>query len=104
MKYESRIMDAVDAGFILNKEGKQVNIYTPEGLNILGNLLEGNADTANSQYYGNVDELIRHILGFNFEPTTRYQAHPSALEHFSTSMRDPAIYRLYSKLLHHYIK
>ncbi|KZC07221.1 PREDICTED: arylphorin subunit alpha [Dufourea novaeangliae] len=101
---ESRITAAIDSGYIINNEGKWINIYTPEGLNILGNLIEGNADSSNIDFYGNVDVLSRKILGFNLEPTSSYQIVPSALETFATSMRDPAFYRLYKRIISYYYR
>lgn len=103
-EYETRIGQAVDSGIVFTKEGKPAKIYTPEGLNILGNMIEGNADSCNEQYYGNIDMLGRNILGFNLMPLTPDKLHPSALEHFVTSMRDPAFWRLYKKFFHFYYK
>ena len=97
-------MDAVDSGFVLSESGEHVNIYTPEGLNILGNIMEGNGDSYNARYYGNIDKILRQILGFSMEGNSHHNIQPSALEHFSTSLRDPAFYRIYFKLLHHYSK
>jgi hypothetical protein len=103
-EYETRISQAVDSGMVFIKEGKPAKIYTPEGLNMLGNIIEGNADSCNEMYYGNVDMLARNILGFNSPPLTPYKLQPSALENMLTSLRDPAFYRLYKRLLHFYDK
>lgn len=94
----------MDAGIIFSKDGKYAKIYTPEGLNILGNMLEGNADSLNEQYYGNIDMLMRNILGFNIAPMTPEKLQPSALENYVTSMRDPAFWRMYKRILHHVYK
>ncbi|XP_076180888.1 hexamerin 70a isoform X2 [Ptiloglossa arizonensis] len=99
---ESRITAAIDSGFVLNSDGTMSNIYTPEGLNILGNIIEGNADSCNEDYYGSIDALGRKIFGFNLEPMNSYQIFPSALEILTTSMRDPAFYRLYSRIIDYY--
>lgn len=99
---EFRISTAIDSGFIKDATGKIINIYTPEGLNILGNLIEGNADSCNPNFYGSIDYLARKILGYNLEPSSSYQILPSALEFYSTSMRDPAFYRLYQRIIDFY--
>ncbi|XP_058801563.1 arylphorin subunit alpha-like [Phymastichus coffea] len=103
-EYETRIGQAVDSGIAYTKEGKTAKLYTAEGLNVLGNMIEGNADSCNEQYYGSIDMLGRSILGFNVAPLTPAKLQPSALEHFVTSMRDPAFWRLYKRFFHHYYR
>lgn len=82
--------------------GKLHDIYTPDGLNMLGNIIEGNVDSCNPNFYGSIDTLARKILGYNLEPSTSYQIIPSALEMHSSSMRDPAFYRLYQRIFDFY--
>lgn len=95
---ESRITAAIDSGYAMNKTGAKINIYTPNGLNILGNMIEGNMDSINYDFYGSIDSLARKILGYNLEPLTPYRVIPSALEMHTTSVRDPAFYRLYKRI------
>lgn len=83
---------------------KWYNIYNEEGLNILGNVIEGNVDSYNRKFYGSVDFLGRKILGYNLEPSGKYKIVPSALEIFPTSMRDPAFYRLYKRIINLYYR
>lgn len=99
---ESRVSAAIDSGFVWDATGKWINIYTPEGLNILGNIIEGNMDSCNRDFYGSIDLFTRKILGYNLEPSTSYQIVPSALEFYSMSMRDPAFYRLYNRIFKFY--
>lgn len=100
---ESRVSGAIDSGFVIDTSGKLVDIYnTPEGLNILGNIIEGNMDSYNLDFYGSIDTFARKILGYNLEPSTSYQIIPSALEIFSMSMRDPAFYRIYKRIIKFY--
>ncbi|XP_017888863.1 hexamerin-like [Ceratina calcarata] len=104
MDKESRIRSAIDSGFIFGNDSKKYNIYTDEGANILGNAIEGNADSYNPNFYGSIDRLARKILGYNLEPASKYQIIPSALEMSPTSMRDPAFYRLYKRICLLYYK
>ncbi|XP_011506306.1 PREDICTED: arylphorin subunit alpha-like [Ceratosolen solmsi marchali] len=103
-EYESRISQAVDSGIVLTKEAKTSKIYTPDGLDILGNIIEGNADSYNPQYYGSIDSLGRDILGFSGVPLTSEKLQPSALQQYTTSLRDPAFWRLYKRIFHYYSK
>ncbi|KOX67354.1 Arylphorin subunit alpha [Melipona quadrifasciata] len=101
---ESRLTAAIDAGYIFGNGSKWYNIYNEEGLNILGNIIEGNADSYNRKFYGSIDSLGRKILGYNLESSSKYKIFPSALEIFSTSMRDPAFYRLYKRIMDLYYR
>lgn len=96
---ETRIAMAVDSGYILDHQFNQVPINTPEGLNLLGNIIEGNADSINYNLYKSLDHVCKNILGFNLEPVNKNQIIPSALETFVTSLRDPAFYRIYKKIV-----
>ncbi|KAL0116116.1 hypothetical protein PUN28_011169 [Cardiocondyla obscurior] len=101
---EYRIMNAIDLGYVYDKNGKQINIYTPEGLNILANLIEGNVDSCNRHFYGMYDALARDILGYNLDYKNKNQAIPSSLQCYSTSMRDPGFYRLYKRIMMYFFR
>ncbi|XP_011305291.1 uncharacterized protein [Fopius arisanus] len=101
---EYRILAAIDAGYIVDKEGKQYGLYTKEGLNYLGNLIEGNYDSCNTRFYGAIDVLYRDIFGFNYDCKHKNCVVPSALQLFSTSLRDPAFYRLYKKIIGYFFR
>ena len=103
-KLETRILEAIDSGFFLDEMGKQISLYTPEGLNYLGNLIEGNYDSYNMKYYGSYDVLARNVLGQNYDTNNKNYYIPSSLQLFSTSMRDPAFYRLYDRILYFFQK
>lgn len=70
----------------------------------MGNLIESNPDSPYYQYYGAYQTFARHLLGYSYQPLSEHQVYPSALEHFETSLRDPAFYQLYKKLLVFFIK
>ncbi|OAD55592.1 Arylphorin subunit alpha [Eufriesea mexicana] len=96
---EMRIMDAIDTGYMYCGRGKKVDIYTPEGLNMIGNMIEGNSDSCDSTFYGMYDALARDILGFSFKYKNKNKMIPSALQCYCTSMRDPAFYMLYQRIM-----
>lgn len=101
---EMRLMDAIDSGYLIDEYGKKIDIYTPEGLNMLGNVIEGNSDSINTKFYGTYDILARDILGYNFDFQNKNNLIPSALQSYSTSMRDPAFYMLYQKILSYFLR
>lgn len=88
-----------ESGFIVQKEGQKVDLYTTEGLNILGNMIQGNHDSPHPKYYGPYPTYARHLLGYAHQPLDHYKVYPSALEHYETSMRDPAFYQFYKKIV-----
>ncbi|XP_076758109.1 hexamerin 70c [Xylocopa sonorina] len=101
---EMRIMDAIDSGYLMDERGKKVDIYTPEGLNMLGNVIEGNVDSCNRKFYGKYDALARDILGFNYDYENKNNVIPSALQCYCTNMRDPAFYMLYKRIMTYFFR
>lgn len=81
------------------ENGDRYDLFSPEGFNIFGNLLESNADSPNTRYYGNLANFARHLLGYSYQPKDNYRLAPSALEQFETSLRDPAFYQLFKRFI-----
>lgn len=97
--YERRIRDAIDMGFILTEDGTKVDLYKPEGLDLLGRIIEG-GDSPNERFYGVLQVIAHKILGYSPHPVDEYKVVPSAMEHFETCMRDPIFYQFYKRILH----
>lgn len=76
-----------------------LHLYSEEGLNILGNIIQANANSPNIEYYGALMQFARHLLGYSMQSLDHHRLVPSALEHFETSMRDPVVYQLLKKVL-----
>lgn len=70
----------------------------------MGNLVEGNANSPDARFYGDIQAYARHLLGYAPQPLDRFHAAPSALEHFETSIRDPAFYQIYKKIILYFQK
>ena len=100
---ETRLKMAIDSGYVIDKHLKPIAINTHEGLNMLANIIEGNEDSINLQLYGSLDHLAKNIFGYNLDPVNKYMIVPSALQTFTTSMRDPAFYRIYKKIISGYL-
>ncbi|KAG5889587.1 hypothetical protein JTB14_010219 [Gonioctena quinquepunctata] len=96
---ERRLVDSIEGGAVLNTEGKVVKIGSDEFVDVIGNLIECNYDSPNRQYYGPIWHYARQLLGYSTQPLNESERYPSALEHFETTMRDPAFYRLIQKLV-----
>lgn len=102
--YERRIRDAIDSGYVITDDGKKINLFEPEGFQMLGNLIEGNPDSPNTKFYGTLQIYARHLLGYSQQPLHKYQLAPSALEHFETSLRDPAFWMLFKRMTMYFQK
>ncbi|XP_030762609.1 allergen Cr-PI-like [Sitophilus oryzae] len=101
---EDRISEVVDSGYVITDTGKKFNIYEdkhPE--NVFGNLIHANADSPHHKYYCSYLAYAKHILGYSHTSDTWEHVVPSVLDHPETTLRDPAIYMVYKKLLsyHH---
>ncbi|KAK9887819.1 hypothetical protein WA026_000134 [Henosepilachna vigintioctopunctata] len=101
--YFRRLRDVIDKGTVhisMNDGNSKlpVDILDEEGIQVVGNLIEANADSPNLRFFGPVLSYARHLLGYSYQPKDKYNIAPSALEHFETSMRDPAFYQLYKKI------
>lgn len=71
-------------------------------MNILGNIIESNADILHKNYYGKYQQCLRHLLGYAPQPISHDKVVPSALEHYETSLRDPVYYQMAQRVLEHY--
>lgn len=100
----TRISTAIDLGYVVDAYGNHVKLYTKQGLNVLGNIVQGNADSVNVQLYGQLDLLMRKVLGFGYESNVKYQVVPSALQMWSTSLRDPVFFSMYKTIVDYYHK
>lgn len=80
-------------------KGHLIDIFTPQGMEILGNAIEGNPDSPHPRYYGPIQVFARHLLGYSTQPLDSYHLSPSALEHFETSLRDPIFYQFFKRIV-----
>ncbi|XP_066253543.1 allergen Cr-PI-like [Euwallacea similis] len=103
--YSRRIVDAIDRGYALDKQGQRYELYNDKlGYERVGNLLQSNPDSPDSRYYGPWLGYGRHLLGYSTIPLSPYKVAPSVLEHMETSLRDPIFYQLYKHLMLHYAR
>jgi hypothetical protein len=90
MDYVRRMRDALAIGFVFTKSGKKISLYEEKGLEIFADMLEGNPQSPNIDFYGILQMYVRHILGHAPTPMTKYHLVPAAAEHYETALRDPA--------------
>lgn len=75
----------------------------PEGINYLGNFINGNTDSQNIKFYKYFEFFAKMYLGGNyFGKGLNYDYLPTALEQFDTCLRDPVFYQLYNRIIDYY--
>lgn len=90
---EARIKDAIDSGYVLGKDGNKIPItHYVKGINMLGNIIEGNQDSVNSRYYGSYQTMIRNLVALIMDPDMEHGVAPGVIGHYETALRDPAFY------------
>ena len=96
---EKRILNAIDSGYVLTPQHQFLSIYEPQGLNILGELIEGTGRSVNPRYYGSLQAAARQLIGNAPSYNNIWSYSPSALELSETAARDPAFYQLWKRIL-----
>lgn len=92
---ESRIHDAIDQGYIVDSEGKQIKLCIKHGIDILGNIIESSTYSPNTPYYGALHNTAHKMLGRQSDPHHKFNLPPGVMEHFETATRDPSFFRLH---------
>ncbi|KAK3915097.1 Hexamerin [Frankliniella fusca] len=90
---EKRIKDAIDSGYVIGKDGNVISIKNYiHGINILGNIIEGNKDAVNSRYYGSYTTMLHNLVALIVDPSNEHGVAPGVIGHYETAFRDPAFY------------
>ena len=99
--FENRFYRAIDQGFVLNEDGHKVSLQSKNGINILGNLLQGNRDSVNTQYYRYLEYYYRLLFGGNNNDNIDFNDNrfvPTVLDHYETSMRDSVFWQIIKRI------
>ncbi|XP_033208028.1 hexamerin-like [Belonocnema kinseyi] len=96
---EKRVFDAIDSGFVITPSGAFLSLYQPQGYNILGDLIQGTGRSINPRYYGSFVEASKFLLGGTPEFSNIWEYTPAAMDISSTTLRDPAFYVLFKRIL-----
>ncbi|CAG5108704.1 Similar to Arylphorin subunit alpha (Manduca sexta) [Cotesia congregata] len=96
---EHRIVNAIDSGYVITPQQAFVSLFHPEGLNILGEIIEGTGKSINPRYYGSYQAVARQLLGNAPEFANIWEYTPAPLDLHETSVRDPVFYKLYKRVI-----
>lgn len=100
---ENRVKFAIDHRFFTLPNGTVVDISKPENVEYFIELYRTPSKQDN-KFFGLLEVLGRTLLGTAIENYSTDDYLPSVLEHFETSLRDPAFYQLYGRLIRYYIQ
>ncbi|KAG5309971.1 CRPI protein, partial [Pseudoatta argentina] len=92
-KVDQRLIEAIDSGHVITPQGAFLSLYQPQGLNILGELIQGTDRSVNPRYYGSLQAAARQLLGNAPETQNIYDYTPSVLELEQIAVRDPVFYQ-----------
>jgi hypothetical protein len=99
--FENRFLRAIDQGYVETQNGHKVDLRNKNGINILGNLLQGNRDSVNNQYYRYLEYYYRLLLGGNNNDNVDFEDNrfvPTVLDHYETSMRDSVFWQMCKRI------
>lgn len=99
--YENRYRQAIDQGFVETLGGDEISITNKYGFNILGNLLQGNTNNVNTQYYRTLETFYRLIFGGNYVDNVdradkRFTT--TVMGHHETCLRDPVFWQIMKRI------
>ena len=92
---ESRIFEAIDNGYIIDANGKKIDLDIDSGIDVLGDIIESSTYSPNTQYYGALHNTAHKLLGRQVDPHGKFNLPPGVMEHFETATRDPSFFRLH---------
>lgn len=104
--YETQFLEYLHEGQYQAYE-HQIDLRKSKSVNFVGNYWQSNPDSRdkshkyNNKYY---EVIARTLLGGSPDPVNEYFAWPSALEQFQTSLRDPAFWQLYKRIIYYFIQ
>jgi len=101
---ENRVKYAIDHRFYTLPNGTVVDISKPENVEYFAELYKSTPYKFDNKFFGLLEVLGRTLLGTAIENYSTDDYLPSVLEHFETSLRDPAFYQLYGRLIRHYLQ
>ncbi|XP_071532763.1 pseudohemocyanin-2-like [Panulirus ornatus] len=96
--YESRILDAIDHGYIIAKNGSVIDIKNERGIAILGDVIESSLYSPNREFYGSLNNMAHKVIARQADPHGKYGMPPSVMEHYMAAIRDPSFYKLHKRI------
>uniref|UniRef100_A0A0P6J5U5 Putative hexamerin 2 beta n=1 Tax=Aedes aegypti TaxID=7159 RepID=A0A0P6J5U5_AEDAE len=97
--HELRIKHAIDSGFYSKANRTNINLRAAEAIDVIGNMVNGNIDSIDLDYFKPFDVFVRMILAQGDYYGETEDLWPGPLMHYETSMRDPIYYQYLERVL-----
>ncbi|XP_022823236.1 arylphorin subunit alpha-like [Spodoptera litura] len=103
-----RFLDAYEKTF--SQFLQKAEFKSPEKqLNFIGNYWHTNSNLNDEKINKDLHQysyeiIARHVLGASPKPVAKYDFLPTALDFYQTSLRDPAFYQLYQRIINYLIE
>lgn len=101
---ENRVKFAIENRFYTLLNGTVIDLSKPEAVEYFADLYKYTPFKNDGKLFGLLEVLGRTLLGTATENYSNEEYVPSVLEHFETSVRDPAFYQLYGRLIRYYLQ
>ncbi|XP_031619617.1 larval serum protein 1 alpha chain-like [Contarinia nasturtii] len=101
---ENRVKFAIDHRLYTLPNGTVIDISKPENVELFADLYKYTPYKNDGKFFGLLEVLGRTLLGTAIDNYSTDDYLPSVLEHFETSLRDPAFYQLYGRLIRYYLQ
>lgn len=98
-RFEQRLYDVVDKEYFNLPNGERVSTRTQEFVDIYGNMLQNNADNVFRNYYGNILNDGKRIIGGAINSVNKNYYVPSVNEQYETVARDPVNYQFMNYIM-----
>ncbi|XP_037809670.1 phenoloxidase 2-like [Lucilia sericata] len=92
-RWTDRIVTAIDQGFVVDTQGKQIPLDSKKGIDILGDMVECTILSVNPTFYGNLHNEGHNAISFCHDPDARFLEDFGVMGDVTTAMRDPVFYR-----------
>ncbi|GAB6030166.1 Polyphenol oxidase 1 [Chamberlinius hualienensis] len=93
LMWKSRILNDIHTGYVTKRNGEKIQLVEPQGIDILGDIVEASALSLNRDFYGDFHNSGHRIISKIHDPDGRYGGEDGVMSVSTTAMRDPAFYR-----------
>lgn len=95
-RWADRIHTAIDQGYVVDRNNRQIPLDEVKGIDILGDMIEASSLTVNRQLYGNLHNMGHNLISLCHDPDSRFKEDIGVMGDVTTAMRDPIFYRWHS--------
>ncbi|XP_060806767.1 phenoloxidase subunit 1-like [Amyelois transitella] len=91
--WRERFIQAIENGFLVLPNGRQIPLDENTGIDELGNLMESSVISRNRAYYGDLHNMGHVFISYAHDPDHRHLEQYGVMGDSATAMRDPVFYR-----------